>query len=320
MRALRPIQSLRKAIRFPRQLVFGLRLYSSSSDIEDASLKQMRDQHVERLAKYYPPSLIKSILAAEAAVTPEMWAKRRAPAQEFAPIYADDFAKHDPLYDHAQGEWLDKSKPRQPIPQRIPPGESLVPDVMSSRAATAINLSQLEELTGLRKEYLKQLVCRPLIRKRVVNMTRLGKISSFYALAVVGDGNGQVGIGEGRDSKLMSLAVARAHWEAAKSLVHIPRFEERTIYGSVEHKLGAVIVNLRASPPGSGLRVNHIIYEICKVAGIKDLVGNVYRSRNPMNVAKTALEALSTKQVLIDEIAANRGKKVVDVTNTYLNF
>ncbi|PRT53557.1 37S ribosomal protein S5, mitochondrial [Wickerhamiella sorbophila] len=296
------------------------RMYSEVAKDATKDLRQKREEHLEQLKKYYPPSLIKSILAAEAAVTPEMWANRKAPARAFAPNYADDYAEYDPLYDHARGEWVDKTKPRQPIPQRVLPGSQVPPDIMSSRAPSATNLTQLEQLTGLKAEYLRKLVCKPLIRKRVVNMTRLGKRPSYYALAVVGDMNGHVGIGEGRDSKLATKAVAHAHWEAVKNLRYIPRFEDRTIYGDITHKRGAVVINLRSSAPGSGLRVNHIIYEICKVAGIKDLVGNVYRSRNPMNVAKTALEALSTKQVLIDEIAADRGKRVVDVTNTYLNF
>lgn len=293
------------------------RFQSTSSN---ESLKAQRDQHLQELKKYYPPSLIKSILAAEAAVTPEMWANRKENPQEFAPIYADDWAKYDPLYDYAQGEWVDKTQPRQPIPLTIPPGVALIPDEFSSRAAAAINVSKLEQLTGLSKDFLKTLTSTQLVGKRVVNMTRKGKISSFYSLAVVGNRNGLVGIGEGRDSTQMSSALMRAHWEAAKNLIYIPRFEDRTIYGRVEHKYHAVIIRLRPSPPGSGLRVNHIIHEICKAAGIKDIVGNVYRSRNPMNVAKGALEALAFKQAVAEDIAAGRGKKVVDVTNTYYNF
>jgi ribosomal protein S5 len=39
-----------------------------------------------------------------------------------------------------------------------------------------------------------------------------------------------------------------------------------------------------------------------------------------MNVAKTALEALSSYQKVPEDIAAGRGKKVVDVTNSYYAF
>jgi small subunit ribosomal protein S5 len=164
------------------------------------------------------------------------------------------------------------------------------------------------------------LTMREITRKRVVNMTRKGKISSFYSLTIVGDRNGHIGIGEGKNATQPAKALAQAHWNAIKNLVYIPRFENRTIYGDIDHKYHAVNIQLRSSPPGSGLRVHHVIYEICKCVGIKDLVGNVGRSRNPMNVAKGAIEALAGKQIIIEDIAASRGKKIIDVTNAYYNF
>jgi small subunit ribosomal protein S5 len=316
---LRPLRRLMGTRQSPVMNERIVRWKSTESNAD--KLKKERDEHLETLKKYYPPSLIKSILAAETSMTPEMWANRKEnEVTEFGPLYTDDFSKYHPLYDFPKHEWVDKTKPWQPIPQRLPPGVALIPDEYSGRTATSINISKLEQLTGLPVEFLKSLTAKPLIRKRVVNMTRKGKQPSFYALAVVGNRNGLVGLGEGRDSSQASLAVSRAHWNAVKNLTHIPRFEDRTIYGNIDHKYGSVVIQLRASTPGSGLRVNHIIYEIAKAAGIKDLVGNVYRSRNPMNVAKGAVEALASKQVSIEEIAASRGKKIVDVTNTYYNF
>lgn len=291
--------------------------YSTGSSKDDS--KASRDDHIAHLKKYYPDNLIQSILAAESVISPQLFNKVRNCPGQFAPSYADDYAEYDPLFDHAQGEWVDKSRPRQPIPQRAPRDLREKDDVMSSRSHLAVNLSNLEKSTGLRKEFLAQLKVKPLLTKRVVNMETTGKKRRMYALAVVGDGNGHIGIGQGK-SQDYSGAIKMAHWEAAKNIMYIPRFKERTIYGNIDIKKGAVHIQLRAARPGSGLRVNHVIYEICKIAGIKDLVGNVYGSRNPMNVAKATIEALTERQVVIDEIAANRGKRVVDVTSTYLNF
>lgn len=281
--------------------------------------RQARDEHIAQLSRYYPEHLISSILAAESVVSPELMKSARPSRGQFAPLYAEDYAEYDPLFDHAQGEWVDKSQPRQPIPQRAPRDLREKDDLMSSRTHLGINLSNLEKSTGLRKEFLAKLRVKPLVSKRVVNMETTGKKRRMYALAVVGDGNGHIGIGQGK-SQDYSGAIKNAHWEAAKNIMYIPRFKDRTIYGNLDIKKGAVQIQLRAARPGSGLRVNHVIYEICKLAGIKDLVGNVYGSRNPMNVAKATIEALTGRQVLIDEIAANRGKRVVDVTSTYLNF
>lgn len=302
----------------PSSLIFTQRHSYSTQNNEE--FKRQRDEHVEQLKKYYPPSLIRSILAAEATTTPELWEQRKPPTVEFAPPYTDDYSTYDPLYDFGRHEWIHKDQPYQPIPQRMPPGVGLDKDVHSSRAAAAINITALQEQTGLSTSYIRSLTVRQLISKRVVNMTRKGKIPSFYSLAIVGDRNGNVGIGEGKDLSETTLALKRAHWNAVKNLTYIPRFEDRTIFGSISHKFGSVVINLRPAPPGHGLRVNHIIYEIAKCAGIKDLTGNIYRSRNQMNVAKGVIEALSTKQVSLEEVAARRGKKIVDVTKAYFNF
>lgn len=279
-----------------------------------------RQKHIESLNKYYPPSLIKSILAAEASVTPEQWAGRKINDQnQFAPLYDDDFAHYHPLYDFPKHEWIDKSQPWQPIPQRLPPGVSVISD-SSQDMANGVNLAEMEQLSGLSKEFLRTLVSKNLITKKVVNMTRKGKQYGFYCLTVVGDKNGHVAIGEGRDATVASLATSRAIWNGIKNLQYVPRFEDRTIFGTVNHKFGSVLVELSSAPPGSGLKVNHIVYEICRACGIKDLAGHVRRSRNPMNVAKATVQALTEKQQSADQIAASRGKRVVDVTSTYYNF
>ncbi|GMM51797.1 mitochondrial 37S ribosomal protein [Starmerella bacillaris] len=275
--------------------------------------------HIESLSKYYPPHLLKAIAATESVITPEMKANPTRSSDNFMLPYADDLAEFDPLYDYPQGEWVDKHRPQQPIPQRAPKDLREQEDIMSSRSSMAINLTNLEKSTGLRKEFLAKLSVKTLLTKRVVNMEASGKKRRIFALVIVGDGNGHVGIGQGK-SRDYASAVKNAHWEAAKSIVYIPRFKNRTIYGSVSLKKGSVHLHLNSARPGSGLRVNHIIYEICKIAGIKDLVGNVFGSRNKMNVAKTAIQALSSGQAVIEDIAASRGKQIVDVTSTYLNF
>lgn len=313
------LNPLKQQLKQSTALRFTQCRYNSSTN-KNENTKSSRDEHIKQLEKYYPPSLIKSILASESMVTPEMWANRKENINEFGPIYADDYSKYDPLYDFPKHEYIDKTQPWQPIPQQIPPGASLTPDEMTGGELSAINLTKLQELTGLSTRYIKGLNVRQISAKRVVNMTRKGKQPSFYSLVIVGDGNGHIGIGEGKNGLQPAKAMANAHWNAVKNLTYIPRFENRTIYGKINHKYHAVLLDLRAAPPGSGLRVNHVIYEICKAVGIKDLVGNVGRSRNPMNVAKGTIEALSTRQSSLDEVAASRGKRIVDVTNTYYKF
>jgi small subunit ribosomal protein S5 len=58
------------------------------------------------------------------------------------------------------------------------------------------------------------------------------------------------------------------------------------------------------------------LFEICRMAGIKDLFARIPRSRNPMNTVKATLLALQ-KQKNPDDIAIGRGKKMVDVRKVY---
>ena len=70
------------------------------------------------------------------------------------------------------------------------------------------------------------------------------------------------------------------------------------------------------TPPGFGLRTQHLIFELARAAGLQDLAARTPRSRNKMNVIKATWEAL-TEQKLPDEIARARGKKLVDVRKVY---
>ncbi|CDH09044.1 related to 37S ribosomal protein S5,mitochondrial [Zygosaccharomyces bailii ISA1307] len=176
----------------------------------------------------------------------------------------------------------------------------------------------LNRQTGVDVEYItKKLIMKPLVMKRVSNQTAKGKIPSFYALVVVGDRNGMVGLGEGKSREEMSKAISKAHWDAIRNLKEIPRYENRTIYSDIDYRYHGVKLHLRSAKPGFGLRVNHVIFEICECAGIKDLSGKVYKSRNEMNIAKGTLEAFTNAQRTLDEIALGRGKRIADVRNVY---
>ncbi|AGO10017.1 AaceriAAR027Wp [[Ashbya] aceris (nom. inval.)] len=285
-----------------------------------------KDAYKTMLAQYYPQELLKSIELGEQAIPDDAKFKLSSNV-EFAPPYLDDFSKLDPFWDykpglphqHASGP-LTAFKPdqqHQPLPQRIevPPGATLLTAGGSNTAAIARGIARQ---TGLDAEYItRKLVMRPLVVKRVSNQTAKGKIASFYALVVVGDRNGMVGLGEGKSREDVAESIKKAHWNAIKNLTYIPRYENRTIFGDIDFRYHGVKLHLRSAKPGFGLRVNHVIFEICECAGIKDLSGKVYKSRNEMNIAKGTLEALSKSQKTLEEIAYSRGKKLVDVRKVY---
>ena len=111
------------------------------------------------------------------------------------------------------------------------------------------DLKRLMKQTGLDWETIKHFRIRTLVSHRVVNQTRMGKIPSRYVLAVAGNQKGLLGIGEGKSSEV-SDATRQARYNAIRSMQPIPRYEERTIYGDVKIKMGAVELELMNRPPG----------------------------------------------------------------------
>lgn len=269
------------------------------------------------LRNYYSEELVESIKLAETHIDPTHFANKKFRSTEFAPPYLDDFSKRDKFWDtlHIEDPLdYDFRLPLQPSPIDVPPGSSLS-EINKGGSRNSI-AKELALLTGLDETYIDKLTAKPLIMKRVSNQTAKGKIPTNYALVVVGDKRGMIGIGEGKDRVEMSRAVSKAHWNAVKNLRYIPRYEDRTIIGNLDNVFHGCKIFLRSAPPGFGLRVNHYIFEICELVGIKDLSAKIYKSRNPMNVCKGFIETLTQQQTL-DELSQNRGKKVVDIRKTY---
>ncbi|KAL1877048.1 28S ribosomal protein S5, mitochondrial [Diaporthe australafricana] len=154
-----------------------------------------------------------------------------------------------------------------------------------------------------------------LVRRFVSNQTRLGKIRSCYILAMAGNGNGRLGMGEAK-SVDSETSVLKAKLSAIENMMPIRRYENRTIYGNVEVKIGGTVVQMYSRPPGFGLRVSHRMFEIARLAGITDLSVRMPRSRNPMNSVKACFQGL-TNQPDPELIALGRGKKLVDARKVY---
>ncbi|TID14860.1 hypothetical protein CANINC_004531 [Pichia inconspicua] len=295
------------------------RWFSSSRSVfqkEPSSLDPQKVSHLQNLLKYYEPEVVDSILKAESAIDPEHFAKRKLNPVQFAPHFITDFTQKSDYFDHKPSELNNFTKVSQPNQVQIPKDQILDTEGNGKRSELGELAKKLSLATGFDERYIMGLKVKTLILKTVKNQTSKGKIVSFYAMVCAGDGNGMVGIGEGKDPEEPGSAILKAHWQAVKNLVKVPRLEDRTIFGNIEHKYGASIVHLRSSPPGSGLRCNPMVFELAQCAGIKDLSSKVYRSRSKMNVVKCTMEAL-LKQKTTEEMALERGKKVVDLRKVY---
>lgn len=309
----------------------------SSASSASSSTDEKVDQHLKFLSQFYTPDLLQSIQITESLLTPQQLlaiqkrgheGKAKSPPKDLH----SDYSLNDPKWSESivYPNQASNKSPYFKIPlNQAPDRTDLVlrfkdagaGDDKKNNRQNRINERQetvkgLSNLTGLEPAYINRLYVRPIVMKRVSCQTSKGKIPNFYALTIVGDKKGMIGLGEGKSRHGMRTALGKAHWNAVKNLTPISRYEDRTIIGDIDYKFHAVKLFLKSAPSGFGLRVNPNIFEVCQAAGIKDLAGKVYKSRNPMNVVKGFVEALTTQRSL-EDLASGRGKKLVDLRKVY---
>lgn len=131
--------------------------------------------------------------------------------------------------------------------------------------------------------------------------TKEGNVPTFSTMAVVGDGNGHVGIGSGRAKETLP-ARDKAIRKAKLGLIKVERAcsgfdcacdEKHTIPFKVYGKAGSVRVEFIPAPQGTGLVVASELKKILKLAGIKDLYSRTTgKKRTTFNLAKACINAL----------------------------
>ena len=134
-------------------------------------------------------------------------------------------------------------------------------------------------------------------QERVVRISRVAQVAkggrhlSFNAVVVVGDGEGNVGIGMGKADAVPD-AVRKGTTDARKNVINIP-IKDGTIPHDITAKYGASEVMLRPAPAGTGVIAGGAVRAVVELAGITDVVTKARRSTNPINTVKAAHKALS---------------------------
>ncbi len=145
---------------------------------------------------------------------------------------------------------------------------------------------------------------------RVSKVVKGGRRFSFTALVVVGDGNGQVGIGYGK-SKEVPAAIAKAVEEAKKSFFTVPRVQG-TVPHPVQGETAAGVVLLRPASPGTGVIAGGPVRAVLECAGITDVLTKSLGSNNAINMVHATVAALKMLESPA-QIATRRGRPLEDV-------
>lgn len=229
----------------------------------DGPLRPYTERELELLAMRYTPEQMSVIKQGEAAISREDLVKQgRLRGDAFRPTYIDDFATIRPLVDKPARLALDDAQTEGM--QRRQEGSAgtekklRIPGVQYSNEEEDPHLTRLCQQTGLTRDEIRRIRVKNLVSHRVVNQTRMGKIQSLYFLTIAGNQDGMLGIGEGKAAEDED-GKRQAMMNAIRNMKPIARYEERTIYGDVEGKSGASVVQLSARPPGMMLQPPYLL-------------------------------------------------------------
>ena len=131
--------------------------------------------------------------------------------------------------------------------------------------------------------------------RRVARVMAGGRRFNFSVGIVLGDKQGRVGVGLGKAMDTQ-LAIEKATRAAKRNMITIPLTKSRSLGHNVHAKFCASVVEIRPSP-GRGLVAGSSVRIVLELAGVTDVTAKlISRSKNPLNNARAAMEALKSVQ------------------------
>jgi small subunit ribosomal protein S5 len=143
--------------------------------------------------------------------------------------------------------------------------------------------------------------------KRVIKVVKGGKRLKLYACVVVGDGQGNIGVGHAKSAEV-AAAIKKATLKAKKNMVKVD-VTEGTILHPIKGKFSASHVLLKPARTGTGLIASSPVRAVCEAVGIKNILTKSLGSNNPTNLACATINALKSVRS-IATVAEMRNKPV----------
>lgn len=149
---------------------------------------------------------------------------------------------------------------------------------------------------------------------RNAKVVKGGRIFSFAAITVVGDGNGRIGIGRGK-AREVPVAIQKA-LEAARKNMRSVVLKDGTLHCQLRGKHGATRVFMKPASEGTGIIAGGAMRAVLEVLGVKNVLSKIVGSTNPINVVRATLKALQSVTTP-EYVAAKRGKKLEEIVGTH---
>lgn len=145
---------------------------------------------------------------------------------------------------------------------------------------------------------------------RVSKVVKGGRIFSFTALTVVGDGNGRVGFGYGK-AREVPAAIQKA-MEKARRNMYTVSLNRGTLHHPVKGRHSGSKVYMQPASEGTGIIAGGAMRAVLEVAGVHNVLAKAYGSTNPINIVRSTVDALVNMKSP-EQIAAKRGLPVDEI-------
>lgn len=145
---------------------------------------------------------------------------------------------------------------------------------------------------------------------RVAKVVKGGRQFGFTALAVVGDGNGRVGLGYGK-AREVPLAIQKA-MEKARRDMRTVTLSEGTLQYALMGRHGAARVYMQPASEGTGIIAGGAMRAVFEAVGVHNVLAKIIGTNNPINVVRATINGLTGMQTP-ESVAAKRGKSVAEI-------
>ena len=145
---------------------------------------------------------------------------------------------------------------------------------------------------------------------RVAQVVKAGRIFSFTAVTVGGDGYGRVGFGRGK-AREVPAAISKALEAARRNMITVD-----LVNGTVQHPInarhGASRVYMQPASEGTGVIAGGAMRAVLEAVGVRNVLTKCYGSTNAANVVNATFNGLRD-MTSPEKVAAKRGLTVEQI-------
>ena len=146
--------------------------------------------------------------------------------------------------------------------------------------------------------------------RRVTKVVKGGRVMTFSALTVVGDGKGRVGFGSGK-AREVPVAIKKAMDRAKQTMREVPLAKGTIVHPTIA-EFGATKITLVPASEGTGVIAGGAMRAVLEAAGVHNVLAKCYGSTNAANVVNATFKGLRD-MTSPEKVAAKRGLSVEQI-------